>query len=151
MRPATKVPAHRQHGIAAVELALVLPLLVMLLALPLFLGRLFWHYSAIQKAAQNAVRYLSSAPLADMKSATRASSVVRITREIAQAHLAELNPGTLPATIDVQCDGVPCDGYSTPATVRVFIRVPFEDVFFPDITQTSSLLTADSSMAYVGK
>lgn len=44
----------RQRGIAALELALVMPVL---LTLPLYFGRLFWYYAALQKGAQNAVRY----------------------------------------------------------------------------------------------
>ena len=59
MRQAAQRGARRQRGIAAVELALVLPVLFILVMFPLYLGRVYWHYTAIQYAAQDAARYLS--------------------------------------------------------------------------------------------
>lgn len=141
----------RRRGIAAVEFALVLPFLLMLLMLPLYFGRVFWHYAALQKATQNAVRYLASVPATTMKNPVKVGYAVQLANEIAQQHLQELNPGPYPMIVTVQCDGVTCDGLATPSTVRVFTRARVEDIFFPDSDTMSILVTADATIAYVGK
>ena len=146
------LPNHgRSRGIAAVEFALVLPLLLMLLVFPLYFGRLFWHYAAIQKAAQNSARYLSTVPLHAMKSPTKISHVVQLTNTIVQQHLAELNPGAYPPSVTIQCDGITCNGFTAPANVRVVVVASVEDIFFPDVSGMTILLTADASSPYLGK
>lgn len=48
-----------QKGIALVEFALILPMLVMLLFLTTELGRAYYQYDTITKAVRQAARYLS--------------------------------------------------------------------------------------------
>jgi Flp pilus assembly protein TadG len=50
---------NRQHGVALVEFALVLPLLLVLSLLCTELGRAVYRYNTTAKAVRNAVRYLS--------------------------------------------------------------------------------------------
>lgn len=146
---------HRERGIAAVEFAVILPVLVALIAGVLLFGRFCWHYTIAQKAAHDAALYLSSVPLIDMKSRTRAEAVMGVARSIALAETAELNPGPSGATITVTCDAWPCDGVVVPATIRVGIRMRLVDgvldAFTGDYTgEDGILLTADVSMQYVG-
>ncbi|HJU99748.1 MAG TPA: TadE/TadG family type IV pilus assembly protein [Burkholderiaceae bacterium] len=147
--------ARRQRGIAAVEFALILPVFLVLLVLPLFMGRVLWHYTAAQKAAHDAVRYLASASAQDMKDAARASYVVDMAHSIAAAETAELNPGPGSIVITPMCDGTACDGLALPATVTVTVRIRVDDIFFPNATMdmlgsSSMLLTANATYPYVG-
>jgi Flp pilus assembly protein TadG len=151
MIPRRQRPRDRQRGIAAVEFALVLPLLILLLALPLYFGRLFWHYAAIQKAAQNGARVLASMPLATMRDPTKVGYATRLTEDIVRAHLDELNPGEFPVVIDAQCNRMTCSGFSNPTTTGVVVQMYVQDFFFPGYTQMSIAITAEASMAYLGK
>ncbi|WP_298235032.1 TadE/TadG family type IV pilus assembly protein [uncultured Azohydromonas sp.] len=61
-RPACHAPAtrrHRQRGVAIVELALVLLPLVLLLMLTVDLGRAFYTFNTLTKAARGAARHLT--------------------------------------------------------------------------------------------
>ena len=155
MRPLTRGAMRRQRGIAAVELAFILPVAVLLLAFPLYFGRVFWHYTVAQKAAQDAARYLASVPLIDMKDPLRVGHAVAVAQDIALAETAELNPGPYAPSITVLCDGLSCAGFSTPATVRVGIQLYMVDFFFYGVTSVlfgdgGLALTADVTVHYVG-
>jgi hypothetical protein len=50
---------NRQKGVAAVELALVLPLLLIITFITTEFGRALYQYNIISKSVRNAVRYLS--------------------------------------------------------------------------------------------
>lgn len=55
-------PVAEDGGNAAIELAFTLPLLAMLLAGVVDLGRALWQHQAAVKAARDAVRYLTRVP-----------------------------------------------------------------------------------------
>lgn len=141
----------RQRGIAAVELAFVLPVLVMLLIFPLYLGRVYWHYTVIQHAAQDAARYLSKVPASEIGNPTRASQVADIAKEIVRQELEELAPGTYPPDVVIACNNGNCVGFLTPTTVRVSIQVQMEDIFFSDYTQLIIPLSIDVVYPYMGR
>lgn len=128
--------ARRQRGLAAVELAFIMPIFLLLLALPLYFGRVFWHYTVAQKAAHDAARYMSSVSLSELKDPTRIAHVVALATDIVTAETAELNPGTYPPSITVLCDGLACAGFTTPATVTVGVQLYMDDIFFSDITSS---------------
>lgn len=144
--------ARRQRGIAAVELALVMPVLFVLVMFPLYLGRVYWHYTAIQYAAQDAARYLSKVPVSEFQT-PRVVAMTAAASAIAAQDLAELAPGYAPYMIALECSGGPCTGGSTrPTSVNVKIRVVMEDIFFSNYTGTTDLtLTADVTYPYVGR
>ncbi|GAB2855907.1 hypothetical protein GCM10027277_25630 [Pseudoduganella ginsengisoli] len=142
---------HRQHGIAAIEFALVLPLLVLLLITPLYFGRIMWHYAAIQKAAQNGTAFLASMPLVTMKDPNKVGYATQLTENIVRAHLDELNPGTIPISVDVQCNGIHCNGQTTPTTVRVVVQATVQDIFFPASELMDIVITGEASVSYLGK
>jgi hypothetical protein len=145
-----KVAVPRQRGTAAVEFALILPAFLLLLVLPLGFGRVLWHYTAVQKAAQDAARYVSSLSANEMNNATRAADAEATARAIVAAEIAELNPGNSAPSVSVQCDALQCDGLSLPDNVTVGIRLSIEDIFFPDVAQAHVLLTVRSTLSYSG-
>lgn len=53
--------AGRERGVAAVEFALVIALLLLIVAGIFEFGRAFWYYDALAKATRDAARYLSTA------------------------------------------------------------------------------------------
>ena len=123
-----------QRGVAAVEMAFILPVLIILLTFPIFFGRVFMHYTVAQKAAHDAARYLSSIPLVEMTDQTRSGSAASIARQIADAELAELHPGHRSHIyVDVLCDGLTC-GFSTPTLITVSVRMRMFDDFFNNFT-----------------
>lgn len=141
----------RERGIAAVEMAVMMPFLIVLLVFPLYFGRVLWHYSGIQHAAQDAARYLSKAPVTEMTNPARAVAVASVAEAIIARELAELVPGSLPYVPIVTCDGLNCVGYSRPTNVRVAIQVPVENIFFPGVSSLSITLTASVTYPYMGR
>lgn len=151
MNPQRRNIRHRPRGIAAVEFALVLPLLILLLMLPLYFGRALWHYAAMQKAAQNGARFLASVPLVTMRDPNKVGFAKQLADDIARAHLAELNPGEIAPAVDEFCNTLSCSGQITPTTVKVGVQMTVQDILFPEYTQMSIAFTSEASLAYLGK
>jgi hypothetical protein len=157
MRRAIQHPTTRgQRGIAAVELALTLPVLVMLLAVPLFFGRVFWHYTVAQKAAHDAVRYFATVPLTQMRNPNQVGYSVEVAHAIATEVMADLNPGPYPPDITVSCDGFNCVGFSIPTMVKVGVQISMHDEIFPFVTgsfmgEFGLPLRAEVTMQYAGE
>jgi uncharacterized protein (UPF0333 family) len=150
-------PSH-QRGVAAVEFSLVLPLFVLLLAVTLYFGRVFWHYTVAQKAAHDAVILLANATKADIVASKPDLSnieVANLAAAVATDEIAELNPGGGPPRVEVYCDGLACIGSAIPAQVQVVIRMKVIDIFFGGFTDDLGgadgiWLTANVKMPYVG-
>lgn len=157
MKRIIRHPATRaQRGVAAVELALVLPLLLIMLAVPLFFGRVFWHYTVAQKAAYDAVRYFATVPVTHMRNPNQVGYAVAVAHAIVAQVTADLNPGPYPPAISVLCDGLLCDGFSAPVKVKVGVRISMHDEMFPFVTSTfmgeyGLPLTAEVTMRYAGE
>jgi Flp pilus assembly protein TadG len=136
-----------------VELALILPFLLIIMAVPLYFGRVLWHYSAAQKASQDAARYMATVSQREYSSAQMAAAVSSVAHDIVNAEISDLNPG-LPIGVSVECDTLTCDGVTMPQTVRVVVRMRMVDFIFPDVTTAMGfetfILTADTTMPYVG-
>jgi hypothetical protein len=144
----------RQCGSAAIELALVLPIFIIFLTIPLYYARCFWHYTVAQKATQDAARYLSQVSAAEMRSKPLAQAAADVALRIAQKEIAELAPGSTIDTPVVQCDDFPC-GFKigkTPSTVRVAITFSMIDNIFGAVSlgRYGLVITANASMRYVG-
>jgi hypothetical protein len=149
----------REKGVAAVEMAGFLLLALPLLTAPLFLAIYFWHYTAIQKAAQNSARFLANVPVREMNSFTLAGYAESITQAIANDGASDLLRGDQ-FRVDIDCD-VSTDpesqewlscGDGVPAQVRVVVRMRlFDDVFSSMDTGDRGLqVKAESRMRYVG-
>lgn len=147
-----------QCGVAAVELALILPLMLALITIPLIFGRVFWHYTVAQKVAHDAARYLSEVPLTDINSPDRAGFHYALARDIAAAEMSDLNPGPTTPTVDFKCaylsGYVPCDNAQTPTSLKVTVKIKMYDTLFPQSTVEyidahGLLLSADVTVPYV--
>lgn len=147
-------PGTRERGVVAVEMGILLPILIIFLVFPIFYARCFWHYTAAQKAAQDAARYLSMVPAAEMRSKKLAKAAAAIAVEIAQREIAELAPGTDFDPPQALCDGANCGSIpgKAPTNVRVLINFGMVDNLF-GIVETPRyglLITADVTLRYVG-
>lgn len=153
--PKRKPALHaRQRGVAAIEAALVLPIFLIFLTFPLYYARCFWHYTAAQKAAQDAARYLSQVSAAEMRSKTLAKAASDIALTIAEREISELAPGSTIDTPIIQCDDLPCGSKigKAPSTVRVFITFSMVDNIFGVVSlgRYGLVITADVTMRYAG-
>ena len=146
----------RARGVAAVEFAVILPTVVLLLAFPIFFSRVFMHYSVAQKAAQDAARFLSSTPLVQASDEGKLISMADLARQIAVMEIKELSPGTAAAAhVGISCDGIPCSS-KIPKTVRVTVHMRMHNEFLSYFTSASVgddgiFLKADVTMAYTGQ
>jgi hypothetical protein len=144
----------RERGVAAIELAALLPIMLILLTFPLFYARCFWHYTAAQKAAQDAARYLAAVPAAEMRSKNLAKAAAAVAIQIAQKEISELAPGAPFDPPQAVCDGLSCGSSAgkVPTKVRVFINFGMVDNIFGvvDTGRYGFQVTADVTLRYVG-
>lgn len=148
----------RQHGVAAIEFAIILPLLLALLAFPLFFGRVFMYYSVAQKAAQNAAMYLATVPKLEMQDNNKSAAATDMAEEIVNATISSLNPGNLGGVgFQIQCDGTVCGVGAIPNdSITVKVRVVMYDEFFPHFTwpilhDGPMVLNAEATVSYLGQ
>jgi Flp pilus assembly protein TadG len=145
------------NGSVAVEMAIILPIFLMLLAVPLFFARVFWFYSVGQKAAHDAARYLATATQAEMRTSGggfNEANVAATARWIAQQELEGILPLTDGILINIQCNTTVC-GSAVPASVHVDIQMNLHDTLLGDMTSyyvgdTNLRLVGDVTMRYVG-
>ena len=120
--PARRPRQHNDRGAAAVELALVLPILLMLLFAIITFGFLLAQKLAIDSAARQAARY----------GAVENRTCADVTAEATSAAkpLVDLVSGTItvtrgPAgTAGAPCSGEPCKGSADQDNVKVAITYP---------------------------
>jgi Flp pilus assembly protein TadG len=152
----------RQSGASAVELALILPILIVLLTAPLFFAIFFWHYTTVQKAVQDGARYLSSISEQDMRDPELAAASAEIAREIIRAETAELIPATNRINIVLNCgtaaNGVTnlCTGVGDgdlPENVAVSVQFYLKDDIFALVNtgRYGWSVSAIATVPYVGK
>lgn len=144
-------PSGDQHGVATVELAIILTLLVTLLTAPLFFAMYFWRYSVTQKAAQNAGAYMATIPAVEMKSTEMVEESIEVAHAIIEAEMSDLGLDGRERVI-VQCDAI-CEGAGVvPSSVRVEITYRMSDEFF-GMWSTGDFglrINADIRMPYAG-
>jgi len=145
------------RGSVAIEMAIVLPILIVLLTVPIFFARVFWYYNVAQKAAHDAARFLSTATQAELRTmgpGNSAAPVAVLAKAIAEEETAVLDPVMQVKVIDVQCNFGTC-GVNVPSTVRVWIQMRMQDDLFAPYTsafygQDGLYLSADVTMRYAG-
>lgn len=113
----------KQRGVATVEFAFVIVILLLLMAGMVEFGRTVWYADALTKATRDGARLLSAWPQATMSS----NGVGTVTTLVSNsANAANLNPPLLAANVQVQClnnafGAVACNDGAAPANVRVSI------------------------------
>lgn len=146
------------QGSVAVEMAIILPIFLVLLAAPLFLAIVFWCYSAGEKAAHDAARYLSTATPAEMLTSGggfEEAPVATTARWIAQQELAGVLPLSDSILIVIECNASTACGDAIPAMVRVKVQIRVHDKLFEPITidyldGAQMKLISDVTIRYVG-
>lgn len=124
----------KERGASAVELAIILPILLVLLSAPVFFAIFFWHYTVAQKAAQNAVRYVSTVSEQEMRVPNLTAAVVGMATQIAKDGTNELVFASRAPRIRVfcgefaLCEGV--EGGRLPELVTVTVDFAIKDTFF---------------------
>lgn len=124
-----------ETGSVAVEMAFILPIFVMLLTMLLLFARIFWVYSATQKAAHDAARFLSTATQAEIRTGGGGFNEARypaVARWIAQQELMDIVPWAEGITITPFCDNIACNS-ARPSTIRVRVEVSLRNDIFPDL------------------
>lgn len=144
----------RQTGAAAVELALAMPILLSFMLFSIFYAMCFWHYTVAQKAAQDAARYLSIVPQAEMRTPVLAEAAGEMAIEIARREIAELAPGAEIRAPHAYCGSDSCGGLARgelPDTVRVKLTFSVYDPFgLVDVGWMGAEITANYTLRYVG-
>ena len=131
--------AARQKGVAAIELALIMLFFMALLPVVLLFGRALFLYTAVQKSAQDAARYMATLPLQQMTAYAAATQASAFAVQMVQDTLAETGP-VLPGNfIRVECvyasGDYPCGSYATrPLQVRVKFVAELPIDFLPGLT-----------------
>ena len=146
------------NGSVAVEMALILPLFLILLAGPLYMARAAWFYSVGQKAAHDATRYVATATQAELRtggSGFNEARVPAIARWIAQQELGELVPLADSIAITIQCDGDACNAL-TPGRVRTGVQITLHDQLLGGLTMdylgsADMTMTSEVTMRYVAQ
>jgi Flp pilus assembly protein TadG len=112
----------RQHGGAAVELALILLLLTTMMAGIFEFGRVFWYYDALTKATRDGARMMSISPKATIASVAVGNAKTLVVNSVVAANV----PAFVAANVVVTCltaafaVGTCTDG-TAPGGVRVQI------------------------------
>ncbi|TFW29877.1 TadE/TadG family type IV pilus assembly protein [Massilia horti] len=150
MKKSLRKGRQRANGGVAVELAVLLPVIVLFVSVVLFFGRVFWHYTVAEKAAYDAVRFLASASAVEFRTQGPGGGkahVAAIAEAIVKEEIAELYQGGpyVPA-VDVLCDLRSCNGTFVPAKLTVMVSLNIADPFFDGIT---SELAGESEVAIV--
>ena len=145
------------RGVAAIEMALILPVMVGMLAATLLMGRVFYHYEVALRAAHDAAVYFSAVPQIELKTVSQTANEVALVTAIVNQELADLPAGPDAPVVEVQCDGLGCAGFSLPSTIRVAVQLDIIDELFGAYTYSlvgdsgGIVLVADVTMRYVGK
>lgn len=153
MKPAIPGSYRRQRGAAAVEAAFVLPIMILFL-IPLVLwAQYMWNYTVVHRAAQDAARFLSTVPRAEMNSKILATRVKAVAIEIVRRELADLAPEDEILEPGVECDVDECGTVAkVPQTVRVMVSFDFSDrIFNIYVGPRWRTIEANVTMTYVGK
>lgn len=119
----SKCWAHRQQGVAAVEFAFVVFVLLLIVAGVIGFGRAFWYADALTKATRDGARLISIWPKSTIYSVGVAAA-----RDIAinNANAAKVSPALVTGNVVVEClnstfSVVACIDGTAPENVRVSI------------------------------
>lgn len=144
----------RQRGAAAVELAIILPIMILMLVFFTFFARYFWHYTVAQKAAYDSARYLSTISEQEMREPTLATAARDIAEDIVLEEIAELRPNdsALPE-VNIVCGDIPCRGvrgFALPPTVSVNVNMDMHDFLGLDLGRYGLGINVTARVRYVG-
>lgn len=146
-----RIRAWQQRGVAAVEFAIVLVFLILVVAGIVEFGRAFWYYDALSKATRDGARILSMADRASFSSSIDGAK----SHVTTSANAANLNPPLAFDQVSVTCldasfGGTSCgSGVDAPANIRVAITGYTIDIggMIPFLSPTGGDATTFSGIA----
>ncbi|HJW01849.1 MAG TPA: TadE family protein [Azospira sp.] len=95
----------KQRGVAVVEFALVLPVLLLVIAGLAEFGRVIWYYDALAKATRDGARSLSLVTRTDWSDNTaRGAALTAAQTLVVNAAAAANLPALASSNVQVQCD-----------------------------------------------
>ncbi|KQV58978.1 TadE/TadG family type IV pilus assembly protein [Duganella sp. Root336D2] len=121
----------RCRGVAAIEAALVMAALAPLLVLLLNTGRLAINGAAVDRAASNAARLLSTVPLEILRDGSRRGAALDSARYLIDETLAAAGVDVQTLHVEYMCDPGHCDelqATSTPSRIGVLVVVDNQPV-----------------------
>ena len=157
IKPFRRMLSKRQSGSAAVELAIVLPVLFIMMTVPLFFARYFWHYTVAHKAAMDAARYLSSVSVREMRSTTLLPAAEQVAKGIVAEEIADLSPGLEAPDVFIHCGtNTDCVGFralAMPDAVIVTVSMHMHDNIFGAVNTSfyGWPISAEVEVRYVGQ
>ena len=159
MKTTKRFCRRQQQGVAAIEFALVLPVIVLLMAVTMFFGRIFWHYTVAAKVASDVATFMTLARNSEMLESRPdlgEISIVKLARSIGDMELAELSPGKAGRpVIYISCDGFPCPGTYIPDEISVRVQMRMYSGFMPAMLSQlgdmeGMLIRAEVRVRYAG-
>jgi Flp pilus assembly protein TadG len=115
-----------ENGVQLVEVALVLPILLMLMAATAEFGRFFYTYTTLAKATRTASRYLATAPVKSAEDTTAKNLVVYGSKDgSGKPVVTGLNPSNVEV---VRTGGIPVLPETVSVTVKGFKYQPLFDL-----------------------
>lgn len=151
----------RQKGAAAVEFAIVISLLVLIIGGIIEFGRVLWYLDALTKATRDGARFISSVSVGQVGSLAVAAttpddcnsySPVTADRLVYCAAVAAYLPGFTIGNVAVSCDGGSCTDNIAPNYVTVAITgysVDFGSLFSIPLPAGLWALTPHTTMRYM--
>lgn len=114
----------RQHGVAAVEFAIVIFVMLLIVAGVIGFGRIFWYLDALTKATRDGARFLSTWDTVSTIGTTGAGNAANLT--VISANAARVSPPLLASNVKVDCldagfNKITCSDSPPPSNVRVSI------------------------------
>lgn len=95
----------KQRGVAVVEFAMVLPVLLLVIAGLAEFGRMIWYYDALAKATRDGARSLSMVTSAQWKDSVSRSLAVSTAQDLVVNAAGAANlPNLIRDNVQVQCD-----------------------------------------------
>lgn len=128
----------RQRGVAAIELALIMLFFSGLLPVVLVCGRALFAYTALQKSAHDAARYMATLPLPQMMDIDAAAEGSAVVRHLVAEAMQDTWPEMQTLRISVECvyadDAYSCGSYaSKPLQVRLKLTIDIQVRFLPGL------------------
>ena len=111
-----------QRGSVAVEMALLVIVMMMIMAGVFEFSRAFWYYNALDKSTRDAARFMSAVTSIDITNSSNTSSAVATAKSLAllTANGANVSPALTASNIDIKCDAAACTG-TKPSNITVKI------------------------------
>ena len=112
----------RQRGVVAVEMAVLVILMTLLMAGVFEFARAFWYYNALTKSTRDAARFMSNVSSTDIINSNNTNAAIATAKNLAliTANGANVKPALTASNIDIKCDSAACNG-TKPSNVTVTI------------------------------